>query len=133
MSRIPIAQPELGADELQKLTEAFNSGWVSSKGPFIEEFEQGFSRYIGTKYGVSTSNGTTALHLALAALGIKKGDKVLVPSLTFVAVANAVSYTGATPVFVDSHPEYWCMDAARIEAKIDKKTKVKVEDEDIEK
>jgi perosamine synthetase len=122
-SRIPIAQPELGAEELQNLTEAFKSGWVSSKGPFIEKFEQGFSRYIGTKYGVSTSNGTTALHLALVALGIGKGDKVLVPSLTFVAVANAVSYTGATPVFVDADPEYWCMDPSKIEAEIDEKTK----------
>ena len=72
---------------------------------------------------MSTSNGTTALHLALVALGIGKGDKVIVPSLTFIAVANAVTYTGATPVFVDSDVQYWCMDPSKIEEKIDSVTK----------
>ena len=102
------------------------SGWVSSKGPFIEEFETNFSNYIGTKYGVATSNGTTALHLAFAALGIKRGDKVLVPSLDFVSVANAVTYVGAKPVFLDSHPAYWCLDPSKIAENIDKQTKALV-------
>ena len=102
------------------------SGWVSSKGPFIEEFETNFANYIGTKYGVATSNGTTALHLAFAALGIKKGDKVLVPSLDFVSVANAVTYVGAKPVFLDSHPAYWCLDPSKIAENIDKQTKALV-------
>ena len=102
------------------------SGWVSSKGPFIEEFETNFTNYIGTKYGVATSNGTTALHLAFAALGIKKGDKVLVPSLDFVSVANAVTYVGAKPVFLDSHPAYWCLDPSKIAKNIDKQTKALV-------
>jgi perosamine synthetase len=119
---IPVTEPEIGENELKNVMEAVKSGWVSSKGPFIDEFEQGFSSYIGTKYGVATSNGTTALHLALAALGIGKGDKVLVPSLSFIAVANSVTYVGAKPIFIDSHPKYWCMDPSKIK-KIDKKTK----------
>jgi len=121
--RIPVAEPEIGEEELENVTQAVKSGWVSSKGSFIEEFEKGFSNYIGVKHAVATSNGTTALHLALVALGIGKGDKVLIPSLTFIATANAVTYTGAEPVFIDSHPEYWCMDPSKIEEKIDDKTK----------
>jgi perosamine synthetase len=121
--RIPVAEPEIGEEELQNVMEAVKSGWVSSKGPFIEEFERSFSSYINVKYGAATSNGTTALHLALAALGMGRGDKVLVPSLTFIAVANATTYTGAKPVFIDSHPEYWCMDPSKIEEKIDSQTK----------
>jgi len=121
--RIPVAEPEIGEEELQNVIEAVKSGWVSSKGPFIGEFERSFSSYINVRHGVATSNGTTALHLALAALEIGKGDKVLVPSLTFIAAANAITYTGANPVFVDSHPEYWCMDPSKIEEKIDSQTK----------
>jgi len=121
--RIPVAEPEIGEEELQNVIEAVKSGWVSSKGPFIEEFEKSFSSYIGMKHGVATSNGTTALHLALEALGIGSGDKVLVPSLTFIAAANAVTYTGAEPIFVDSHLQYWCIDPSKIEEKIDSQTK----------
>ena len=121
--RMPVAEPEIGEEELKNVMEAVKSGWVSSKGPFIEEFERSFSSYINVKYGVATSNGTAALHLALEALGIGKGDKVLGPSLTFIAAANAITYTGAKPVFVDSHPEYWCIDPSKIEEKIDSQTK----------
>jgi perosamine synthetase len=121
--KIPVAEPEIGEEELKNVTEAVKSGWVSSKGPFVEEFEKSFSRYIRVKHGVATSNGTAALHLALSALGIGRGDKVLVPSLTFVAVANAVTYTGAEPIFIDSHPEYWCMNPSKIKKKIDGQTK----------
>lgn len=121
--KIPIAKPEIDKEELRNVIKAVKSGWVSSKGPFIEEFEERFSTYIGVKHGIVTSNGTTALHLALVALGIGRGDKVLIPSLTFIAVANAVTYTGAEPIFVDSHPEYWCMDPLEIEGKVDAQTK----------
>lgn len=120
-SRISVAAPEIGNEELKNVIEAVKSGWVSSKGPFIEKFERNFANYIGTKYGVSSSNGTTALHTALVALNIGKGDKVIVPSLDFISVANAVTYVGAEPVFVDSHPSYWCMDPSKIP--VDKKTK----------
>lgn len=121
--KISVAEPEIGEEELQNVMKAVRSGWVSSKGPFIEEFEKSFSSYIGVKHGVATSNGTTALHLALVALGIGREDKVLLPSLTFIAVANAVTYTRAEPIFIDSHPKYWCMDPSKIEEKIDNQTK----------
>lgn len=121
--RIPIAEPCIGEEELRNVIEAVKSGWISSKGKFIEEFERAFAEYCGVKYGVTTANGTVALHLALKALEIKKGDEVIVPTLTFVATANAVKYCNAKPVFVDSHPEYWCVDPEKIEEKINKNTK----------
>lgn len=120
---IPIAEPSIGEEELANVVEAVRSGWVSSKGNFIIQFEEEFARYCGAGYGVATANGTVALHLALVALGIGPGDEVIVPSLTFIATANAVRYCGAEPVFVDSHPDYWCIDPAAIEAAITPKTR----------
>lgn len=120
---IPIAEPSIDEKERENLLKAFDSGWISSKGEFIDQFEESFSSYVGTKHGVATSNGTTALHLALTALGIGKNDEVLLPSLTFISTANAVSYTGAKPVFVDAHPDYWCMDPVDLEAKLNANTK----------
>ena len=120
---IPIAEPQLGKEELDNLVSAFNSTWISSIGPFITEFEEGFSQYCGMKYGVSTSNGTTALHLALSALGITKGDEVIVPDITFAATINAVLYVGATPVIVDIEKDGWCIDCDEIEKAITNRTK----------
>jgi len=120
---IPVAEPCLGEEELKNVIEAVKSGWISSKGKFIEEFEGGFAKYCGVKYGVATANGTAALHLALKSLGIGKNDEVIVPTLTFVATANAVTYCNAKPIFVDSHPEYWCIDPEKIEEKVTKNTK----------
>jgi len=120
---IPIAEPLLGKEELDNIIKAVKSGWISSKGKFILEFEEGFAKYCGAKHGVATSSGTTALHLALVALGIGDGDEVIVPTLTFIATANAVTFTGAKPVFVDCHPQYWCMDPNELEDKITSKTK----------
>ena len=120
---IPVAEPNLGEEELKNVIDAVKSGWISSKGGYISKFEKKFAEYHGVKYGISTSNGTTALHLALSAIGIKKRDEVIVPTLTFVATANVVRYCNATPVFVDSHPEYWCMDPEKIEEKITRNTK----------
>jgi len=120
---IPVAEPSLGKEERLNLLKAFDSGWISSKGSFLGEFEKSFSGYMGVDFGVATVNGTSALHLALTALGVGKGDEVLVPSLTFVSTANVVAYTGAKPVFVDSHPGYWCIDPEKIEGKITENTK----------
>lgn len=121
--RIPVAEPLIGEEELQLVVEAIKSGWISSQGRFIEEFEQRFAEYIGVSYGVAVCNGTVALHLALSALGIGSGDEVIIPTLTFAAVANAVVLTGAKPVFVDSHATYWCIDPEKIREKISSKTK----------
>lgn len=120
---IPISEPSLGEEELINVTDAVKSGWISSKGKYIKEFEEKFAGYCGVKYGIATSNGTVSLHLALKALGIKKDDEVIVPTLTFIATANAVAYCQAKPVFVDSDPNYWCMDPEKIEEKITENTK----------
>lgn len=120
---IPVAEPLIGDAELKNVTECIRSGWISSLGRYIDEFERGFAEFCNTKYGVATSNGTTALHLALVTLGIGPGDEVLVPSLTFAATANVVAYTGAKPIFVDSEPETWNMSADDLKAKITDKTK----------
>lgn len=120
---IPIAEPLLGKKELKNVMEAVKSGWISSKGKFITEFEEKFAQYCGVKHSIAVSNGTVALHLALVALDIGIGDEVIVPTLTFIATANAVKYTGATPVFVDSDPNYWGIDPEKIEKAITVKTK----------
>jgi perosamine synthetase len=121
---IPIAEPSFDEAEMANVTQAIRSGWISSKGKFIPEFEEQFSSWCKVKHGIATSNGTTALHLALVALGIGPGDEVIVPTLTFAATANVAIYTGAKPVLVDSHPDYWCMDPAAVEAAVTPRTKV---------
>ena len=119
---IPVAEPLLGDKEIEYITECIKSGWISL-GEFRTRFEDEFSGYCNRKHGMSTCNGTVALHLALKTLGIQAGDEVLVPSLTFISVANSVSYCNAKPVFIESHPGYWCLDPEKIEEKITDKTK----------
>lgn len=120
---IPVAEPILGPRELELVTDCVRTGWVSSLGKYIPAFEEQFSAFCETSYGVATSNGTTALHLALVTLGIGRGDEVLVPDLTFVATANAVAYCGAKPVFVDAEPYTWNMDVEKMERLITPKTR----------
>lgn len=120
---IPVYEPSIGEEELENVVQAVRSGWISSKGAFVTEFEEKFADYCGRAYGVSTSSGTAALHLALKALGIKQGDEVIIPALTFIATANAITYCGAKPVFVDSHPDYWCIDSDKIEIEVSPQTK----------
>jgi perosamine synthetase len=122
-SKIPLALPDLNGNELKYLQKCIKSSWISSSGEFINRFEEGFAKYCERKYGVSTSNGTSALHLALLALGIKKGDEVIIPNLTFIATANAVRHCGAKPVLVDVTKDYWGIDPTEIEKKINSKTK----------
>jgi perosamine synthetase len=123
---IPCSQPSLGALEEQYLLEALRSGWVSSTGDFVLRFERGLADLLGLPFGVATSNGTTALHLALAALGIGPGDEVLVPNLTFAATANAAFMAGARPVLVDSLPDHWNMDPAQAEAACNGRTRAMI-------
>jgi len=122
-SFIPISKPFIGAREKELVLDALNSGWVSSIGKYIDEFEANFARYCGTEYALAVSNGTTGLHLALAALGLQPGDEVIVPDLTFVATANAVAYTGATPVLADIDADTLCIDPASVKSLISKRTK----------
>jgi perosamine synthetase len=123
MKRIPVAEPVFLGNESKYVNDCINSGWISSIGEYVTKFENGFSSYVGVPHGISTSNGTVALHLALTALGIGKGDEVIVPDLTFVATANAVVYTGAKPVLVDIDRETWNMDPEKLEEKVNDNTK----------
>lgn len=120
---IPVCEPTLQGNELKYVTEAVKSGWISSAGPFINKFEEDFSRYCHAQYGVSCSNGTTALHLAVESLGIGPGDEVIIPTFTMIGSCNAVIYAGARPVLVDSELKTWNLDINKIEEKITKKTK----------
>lgn len=120
---IPVYRPHIGEAEKRYVVEAIESTWISSKGPFIERFERGFAGFLGSEHGVGTCNGTVSLHLILAAMGIGPGDEVIVPTFTYVASVNAITYTGATPVFVDSEPLYWNLDPNLLEERITPRTK----------
>lgn len=119
----PVAEPTLENKELEYLLDAFSSTWISSRGKYIDRFEEEFSNYCGVEHGVATSNGTVAIHLALLALGIKEGDEVIVPDLTFAATINAVLYIKAIPVIVDIDPDSWTICLKEIEKAITSKTK----------
>ena len=112
---IPLSIPHLSGNELKYVSECIETGWVSSAGKYVAQFEQLVAEWSGCTYGVATSNGTLGLHLALHVLGIERGDIVLVPNITFIASANAVAYTNATPVFIDVDPETWQMDLDLLE------------------
>jgi perosamine synthetase len=118
MSKIPVCSPLLSGNELAYVTEAVSTGWISSSGKYVTEFEKAFASYCGVKHGIAVCNGTVALHLALAALGIGAGDEVIIPDFTMIASAFAVCYTNAKPVFVDADAKTWNMDVALIEEKI---------------
>lgn len=121
---VPIAAPVIGEREIAYVTDAVKSGWVSSIGAYVDRFEELFATYIGVKHAIALSNGTAALHLALHALGVGKGDEVILPDLTFAATAHTVLQVGATPVFVDVERDTWCIDPLAIERAITGKTKV---------
>ncbi len=120
---IPVYQPFIGDTEKRYVNEALDSTWISSRGAFIDRFEREFAAFTNAECGVSACNGTVSLHLALAALGIGAGDEVIVPTLTYIASVNAITYAGATPIFVDSEPDHGNLDPARIEALITERTK----------
>ena len=120
---IPVCEPFLNGNELKYVTDAVSTGWISSSGTYVNEFEKKFADYCGCQYGVAVCNGTIALHLALVSLGIGKGDEVIVPTFTMIASAFAVCYTGATPVFVDADKETFNIDVKKIEEKITSRTK----------
>ena len=120
---LPVADTNLSGREREYLLEAFDSGWLSGSGPFVERFERGFADYCGVRHGLACANGTVALHLALLAFGVGPGDEVIVPSLTYIATANAVTYCGATPVFADCDPDTWNVSADGMRPLITERTK----------
>ncbi len=123
MAFIPVCEPMLAGNELKYVTEAVSTGWISSSGKYVNEFEKQFAAYCGCEYGIAVCNGTLALHLALLALNIGKGDEVIIPTFTMIASAFAVCYTGAMPVFVDADKDTWNIDVNKIEEKITSRTK----------
>lgn len=121
--QIPVYKPSLTGNEKKYVMDCLDSSWISSRGMYINLFEEGVVNYLGADHAASVCNGTVALHLALLALGIGEGDEVVVPTLTYIASVNAITYTGATPVFIDSLPDTWQMDPADFRRKITDKTK----------
>jgi perosamine synthetase len=120
---IPVASPSLTGNEKAYVLDCLESGNISSIGEYVARFEREFAAFCGVRHAVACSNGTAALHLSLLAFDVKPGDEIIVPTVTFVASANAVTYCGATPVFVDCEPSTWCLDPTDVEAKITSRTR----------
>ncbi len=120
---IPVNEPWLGDREIEYVTECVRSGWISSAGPFLEEFERRWAAYCGMEHGVSVCNGTAALQVAAGCAGLGPGDEVVMPAFTIISCALAVVETGAVPVLVDCDPRTWCMDVAQAEGRITRRTR----------
>jgi perosamine synthetase len=123
MKRIAMAVPDLSGNELAYVADAIKSTWISSNGGYLQRFEQEYADLCQSNHCLAVSNGTAALHLALMTLGVGEGDEVIVPSLTYIATANAVRYVGATPVFVDVHMDSWCMQEESVSRSITDRTR----------
>ncbi|MEQ8757528.1 MAG: DegT/DnrJ/EryC1/StrS family aminotransferase [Coleofasciculus sp. G1-WW12-02] len=120
---IPVNEPLLDGKEKQYLNECIDTGWISSEGPFVKQFEAEFATRVERKHGIAVSNGSMALDAAIVALGIGAGDEVILPTFTIISCAAAIVRAGAIPVVVDSNPHTWNMDVQQVEAKITPKTK----------
>ena len=120
---IPVSEPLLDGNEKRYLLECIDSGWISSEGPFVRQFEQALAERVNRKYGIAVCNGTAALDAAIAALGIGPGDEVIVPAFTIISCVGEIVRRGAIPVLVDSDPQSWNMDVAQIEARITARTR----------
>jgi perosamine synthetase len=120
---IPIAVPDLGDMEERYVVDAIRSSWISSSGKYVNKFEAMFAEACDAKSAISVNNGTSALHIAIVALGLQPGEEVIIPALTYVATANAVRYAQGVPVFVDVDAATWCLDPDKIEAAISPRTK----------
>jgi perosamine synthetase len=120
---IPVSEPRLDGRELEYVTECLTTGWISSAGRFLVEFEEAWARYCDRRFGVAVCNGTVALQLAVAALDLEPGDEVIMPAFTIISCAMAVVYQGGIPVLVDADPETWCMDVSQVAARITPRTR----------
>ncbi len=122
--RIYLSPPDAGSIERELLLEAFDSNWLAPLGPHVDLFERELAHRVGLEHAAALSSGTAALHLGLLLAGVKAGDEVIVPSLTFVATANAVRYLGADPVFIDSDPKSWNMDASLLADELNERARL---------
>lgn len=113
---IPLSVPHIAGNEWKYVKDCLDTGWVSSVGSYVNQFEEDFAQVTKTSHAVACVNGTAALHIALVTCGVKPGDQVLVSNLTFIASANSISHAGATPIFIDAEPEYWQIDPAEVES-----------------
>ncbi len=120
---LPVSSPDLSGNELAYVVDCVRTGWISSQGQYVRDFEKLFGEFIGSPHAVAVSNGTVALHLALVTLGIGPGDEVVVPDFTFVASINAILHAGATPVLVDVDPHTWTIDVDEVSRAITPRTK----------
>jgi perosamine synthetase len=120
---VPVNEPLLDGNEKAYLIQCIESGWISSEGPFVSQFEKRMAALCGRRYGIAVANGTVALEAAVAALKIGPGDEVILPTFTIISCAGAIVRAGATPVVVDCDPRTWNMDAAQVEQKITSRTR----------
>lgn len=120
---IPVNEPMLAEEDFLALQDTFRTGWISSAGRYVDEFEERWAAYCGVKYGIAVSNGTTALQVAVEAVGIGRGDEVVMPTFTIISCASAVVRAGGTPVLVDCDPNTFCMSIEQVEAAITPRTK----------
>jgi perosamine synthetase len=118
---IPVNEPLLNGNEKKYLNECINTGWISSEGPFVKKFEEQFAARVGRKHGIAVANGSVALDVAVTAIGIKKGDEVIMPTFTIISPTASVVRAGGIPVLIDSDPITWNMDVEKL--------KIRVEDE----
>jgi perosamine synthetase len=121
--RIPACEPYLAGREAEYVRDCLSSNWISSAGKYLPQFEAGFARYCGCEHGIATTSGTTALHLAIAARGLRPGDEIIMPTFTIAATVFAALYAGATPVLVDVEPDTWTMRVDQVAAKVGPRTR----------
>ncbi len=120
---IPVNEPLIGEKEIEYVLDCLRTGWISSSGKYLESFEEAWAEYCGMHYGIAVSNGTTALQVAAACLGLQPGDEVILPAFTIISCAQAVTYNGGIPVLVDSEPRTWCLDVTQLASRITPRTR----------
>lgn len=125
---IPLSVPNIGGNEWKYVKDCLDTGWISSVGSYVNEFEKKFAEYVGAPYAVACMNGTAALHIALQLCGVRRNDYVIVPNITFIASANSVTYTGASPLLIDVERDTWQMDTALLKRFLQEQTEKKGND-----
>ncbi|RYY71921.1 MAG: LegC family aminotransferase [Chitinophagaceae bacterium] len=120
-----LSGPNMGGNELKYVTECIETGWVSSVGAYVDQFEKMSAEFAGTKYAVATSSGTTALHICLVMMGVNQNDYIITPNITFIATCNSIKYTGADPILIDADESNWQMDLNLLQEFLENETEQK--------